>query len=92
MKAIIAHETGGPEVLRYEDAPAPSPGPGQALIDIKAIGVNYTDVASRNGANPPASLPWTPGREAAGVVTAIGEGVSEVAVGDRVGYAMHTGT
>jgi NADPH2:quinone reductase len=92
MKAIRAHEIGGPEVLSYEDVPNPSPEPGQALIKIKSIGVNYTDVASRKGANPPASLPWTPGREAAGVVTAIGEGVSEVTVGDRVAYAMHTGT
>lgn len=92
MKAIMAYETGGPEVLRYEDAPDPSPGPGQALIDIKAVGVNFTDVSSRKGTNPPPSLPWTPGREAAGVVKAVGEGVSEVAVGDRVAYAMHTGT
>ena len=92
MKAIKAHEIGGPEVLRYEDVPNPSPEPGHALIEIKSIGVNYTDVSSRRGTNPPASLPWTPGREAAGVVTAIGEGVSEVAVGDRVAYAMHTGT
>ena len=92
MKSIRAHATGGPEVLQLEDVPNPSPAPGQALIDIKAIGVNYTDVASRNGANPPPSLPWTPGREAAGVVAALGEGVSEVAVGDRVAYAMHTGT
>jgi NADPH2:quinone reductase len=92
MKAIRAHETGGPEVLKYEDVPAPSPAPGQALIDIKSIGVNYTDVASRKGSNPPASLPWTPGREAAGVVASVGEGVSEVMVGDRVAYAMHTGT
>ena len=92
MKAIRAYEIGGPEVLCYEEVPDPSTGPGQALIEIKSIGVNYTDVASRNGANPPPSLPWTPGREAAGVVTAIGEGVTEVAVGDRVAYAMHTGT
>ena len=92
MKAVRAHEIGGPEVLRYEDVDNPRPEPGQALIEIKSIGVNYTDVSSRKGTNPPASLPWTPGREAAGVVTAIGEGVSEVAVGDRVAYAMHTGT
>ena len=92
MKAIRAHQTGGPEVLVYEDVDDPALGPGQALVDIKAIGVNYTDVASRKGANPPDSFPWTPGREAAGVVTALGAGVSEVAVGDRVAYAMHTGT
>lgn len=92
MKAVRAHEVGAPEVLRYEEAPSPAPGPGQALIDIKSVGVNYTDVASRKGTNPPASFPWTPGREAAGVVAAVGEGVSEVAVGDRVAYAMHTGS
>ncbi len=92
MKSIMAHQTGGPEVMVYEDSEVPTPGPGQALVDIKAIGVNYTDVASRKGTNPPASFPWTPGREAAGVVTSSGAGVSEVAVGDRVAYAMHTGT
>ena len=92
MKAVRAHEVGSPDVLRYEDAPNPTPEPGQALIDIKSIGVNYTDVTSRNGMSPPADFPWTPGREAAGVVTAVGEGVSEVAVGDRVAYCMHTGT
>ncbi len=92
MKAVRAHAVGGPEVLRYEDVPNPVPGPGEALLDIKAIGVNYTDVVSRNGTNPPPSLPWTPGREAAGIVTAVGEGVTEVAVGDRVAYAMHTGS
>ena len=92
MKAVRAHEVGGPEVLQYEDVPSPRQGPGQALIDIKSIGVNYTDVTSRNGMNPPTSFPWTPGREAGGVVVAVGEGVSEVAVGDRVAYAMHTGS
>ena len=92
MKAVRAHQVGGPEVLRYEDISDLKPGPGQALVDIKAIGVNYTDVSSRKGTNPPPSLPWTPGREAAGVVKAVGDGVSEVAVGDRVAYAMHTGS
>ena len=92
MKTIRVHQVGGPEELRYEDVPSPSPRPGQALVDIKAIGVNYTDVASRKGTNPPDKFPWTPGREAAGVVAEIGEGVSEVAVGDRVAYAMHTGS
>jgi len=92
MKTVRIYQTGGPEGLNYEDAPEPSPGPGQALVEIKSIGVNYTDVSSRKGTNPPDAFPWTPGREAAGVVTAIGEGVTEVAVGDRVAYAMHTGT
>ncbi len=92
MKAVRAHEIGGPEVLKYEDVADPVPEARQALVDIKSIGVNYTDVSSRKGTNPPASFPWTPGREAAGVVTAVGEGVTEVAVGDRVAYAMHTGS
>ena len=92
MKAVRAHEIGGPEVLKYEDVPQASPGPGEALLDIRSIGVNYTDVSSRKGTNPPPSLPWTPGREAAGVVKAVGDGVTEVAVGDRVAYAMHTGS
>ena len=92
MKAIRAYEIGGPEVLNLEDVPAPTAGPGQSVVDIKSIGVNYTDVSSRKGTNLPASFPWTPGREASGVVTAIGEGVTEVAVGDRVAYAMHTGS
>ena len=71
MKAVRAHEVGGPEVLRYEEVPAVQPGPGEALLDIRAIGVNYTDVSSRKGTNPPPSLPWTPGREAAGVAKAL---------------------
>ena len=85
MKGIRAHEIGGPEVLKYEDIPDPRPGPGQALVDIRAIGVNYTDVSSRKGTNPPASFPWTPGREAAGIVKSVGEGVTEVAVGNQWG-------
>jgi len=86
MKAIQISETGGPEVLQYVDVPDPTPGPGQALVDIKSIGVNYTDVYLRSGQNPPASLPAIPGQEAAGVVSQVGEGVSEVAVGDLVAY------
>ena len=92
MKAVRAHEIGGPDVLRYEDVPNLTPGPDEALIEIKAVGVNYTDVSSRKGTNPPPSLPWTPGREAAGIVKAIGPNVTEVSVGDRVGYAMYTGS
>ena len=93
MKAIRIHETGGPEVLKYEDCPAPTPGPGQALIDVQAIGVNFTDVVTRRGgANPPPNLPMTPGMEAAGVVSAIGEGVTGVKVGDPVVYCTILGS
>ncbi len=87
MKCIQISQTGGPEVLSYVELDDPRPGPGQALVDVKAIGVNYTDVYTRSGLNPPASLPAIPGVEAAGVVSAIGEGVSEVAPGDTVAYS-----
>jgi NADPH2:quinone reductase len=92
MKGIRAYETGGPEVLTYEDMPEPQAGPGEAIVGIRNIGVNYTDVSSRKGTNPPAAFPWTPGREASGVVLAVGDGVTEVKIGDRVAYAMHTGS
>ena len=92
MKGIRAYEVGGPDVLKYEDMPEPSAAPGEAIVAIRNIGVNYTDVSSRKGTNPPAAFPWTPGREASGEVVAVGDGVTEVAVGDRVAYAMHTGS
>ena len=85
MKVVQISQTGGPEVLKYVDVPDPSPGAGQALIDVTAIGMNYTDVYTRSGLNAPA-LPAIPGVEAAGVVSQVGEGVSEVAVGDLVAY------
>ena len=92
MKGIRSYETGAPDVLKYEDMPEPGAGPGEAVVAIRNIGVNYTDVSSRKGTNPPASFPWTPGREASGEVIAVGDGVTEVSVGDRVAYAMHTGS
>ncbi|MCL8206839.1 MAG: quinone oxidoreductase [Actinomycetia bacterium] len=91
MKAIVVHEFGGPDVLRYEDRPDPVPGPGEALVEIRAIGVNYTDIYSRSGLYRPA-LPWIPGSEAAGVVAAVGDGVTEVRPGDRVAWASAPGT
>ncbi len=87
MKAVQISQTGGPEVLEYRDVADPVPGPGQALVDIGASGVNYMDVYARSGAgmNPP-SLPAILGGEGAGVVSQVGEGVTEVAVGDLVAY------
>ncbi|MDO8751868.1 MAG: quinone oxidoreductase [Dehalococcoidia bacterium] len=85
MKAVQISKTGGPEVLKYVDVPDPRPGPGQALVEIKAVGVNYTEVYTRSGLYPPA-LPVIPGGEAAGVVAQVGSGVTEVAVGDLVAY------
>ena len=86
MKAVRIHELGGPEVLKYEDCPSPTPGPGQALIEVQAIGVNFADVATRSGSYPPASLPARPGIEAAGVVSAVGDDVADVNIGDSVAY------
>ncbi len=92
MHAIQMAEVGGPEVMKYVQLPEPEPGPGQALVEIKAAGVNYTDVYSRSGTNHPPSLPAIPGIEAAGVVLKLGEGVTEVAVGDRVAYSSGPGS
>jgi NADPH:quinone reductase len=86
-KAIRMYETGGPEVLRWEDVDPGQPGPGEVLVRHEAVGVNFIDVYHRTGLYPLPSLPATPGMEGAGVVEAIGEGVTEVAVGDRVAYA-----
>ena len=86
-KAIVMHETGGPEVLRWEDYDPGRPGPGEALIRHEAVGLNFVDVYQRTGLYPLPHLPAVPGEEGAGIVEAIGEGVTEVAVGDRVAYA-----
>ncbi len=86
MKATRFHHHGGPEVLSFEDMAEPTPAEGQALVRLEAIGLNYIDTYHREGLYP-VDLPCTPGVEGAGTVTAIGAGVTEVAVGDRVGYA-----
>jgi NADPH2:quinone reductase len=86
-KAMVVHELGGPEVLRFEDVPVPAPGPGEARVRQTAIGVNFIDVYFRRGLYKAPAMPFTPGQEGAGVVEAIGPGVTEVAVGDRVAYA-----
>ena len=85
MKAVQVSQTGGPEVLEYKDVDDPVVGPGQAIVDLTASGVNYMDVYLRSGANQPA-LPVIPGGEGAGVVSEVGEGVTEVEVGDVVTY------
>src|SRR5262249_29566048 len=86
MKAIRIRESGGPDVLRYEDLPVPSPGPEEALVKVEAVGVNFIDIYFRQGLYK-AALPLTLGQEAAGVVEAVGSRVGDVAAGDRVAYA-----
>ena len=91
MKAIQVHEPGGPDQLKIVDVPAPVPSSSEALVKIAAIGVNYIDVYFRNGLYK-SGLPIAIGMEAAGVVEALGAGVSGCAVGDRVAYAMCRGS
>ena len=85
-KAIVVHQTGGPEVLKLEEVEVPVPGKGEALVRHRAIGLNFVEIYLRSGVYPAPSMPFTPGSEAAGVVEAIGPEVSEVRVGDRVAY------
>ncbi len=86
MQAIRVHRFGGPEVLTLEDVPDPSPQPGEVVIGVRAAGVNPYDTYMRAGSygarNP--ALPYTPGSDAAGVVEAVGAGVADLGVGDRV--------
>ena len=91
MKQIQVHELGGPEAMQLVDVPTPQPGPGQALVKIAAIGVNFIDVYFRSGLYK-APMPVTLGNEAAGEVAATGDGVTEVKTGDRVAYAMSRGS
>jgi NADPH2:quinone reductase len=84
---IRIHEVGGPEVMRYEQVEVGAPDPGQARIRQTAVGLNFIDVYFRTGLYPAPALPFIPGLEGAGVVEAVGEGVSEVSVGQRVAYA-----
>ena len=90
-KAIRMHRTGGPEVLELEQVEVGDPGPGQVRLRHAAVGLNYADTYFRNGTYP-IPLPGGMGVEAAGVVEAVGEGVTQVAVGDRVTYTGFTNT
>jgi NADPH2:quinone reductase len=90
MKAIRIHNTGGPEVLIYEEVPTPQPGPGEARVKLAASGVNFIDTYQRKGLYP-LKLPIIPGQEGGGVVDAVGEGVTEVKPGDKVVYTSVMG-
>lgn len=91
MKAIQMSEYGGPEVLKFRDVQIGKPSKGQALIRIKAAGVNFIDIYQRRGTYP-VSLPYIPGLEASGVVEAVGEDVRNVKPGDRVAYVHEPGS
>jgi len=90
MKAIRVHAPGGPEALQFEETERPAPGPGQVLVKIEAAGVNFIDIYQRTG-HYKVPLPFIPGQEAAGIVAAVGPGVAEPRVGDRVAYATVLG-
>jgi NADPH2:quinone reductase len=87
IHAIRVHEHGGPEKLVWEEIPKPEPKPGEALVRHEAVGLNYIDVYFRTGLYKAPSMPVTIGMEGAGVVEAVGQGVSDVKPGDRVAYA-----
>ena len=95
MKAVRVHELGGPEVLRYEEVEAPEPRADEVLVEVEACGVNYLDIYYRSGfhwgGHHGRDLPYIPGAEAAGMVSAVGGRVSEVRVGDRVAYGISNG-
>ena len=86
MKAIQITEYGGPEVMKYSEVSDPVAASGEALVKIEAVGVNFTDIYSRAGINPP-GLPWIVGVEGAGVVTSVGADVDSINVGDNVAYS-----
>jgi NADPH2:quinone reductase len=87
VDVVMVHEQGEPEVLTFEQSSIGDPGPGEARIRQEAIGLNFIDVYYRSGLYPaPNGLPFIPGNEGAGTVTALGEGVAGLAVGDRVAY------
>jgi NADPH2:quinone reductase len=86
-KAIVINQTGGPEVLQWVDYDPGQPGPGEVRLRHEAVGLNFIDVYHRTGLYPLPSLPAVPGMEGSGTVEALGDGVTEVAEGDRVAYA-----
>jgi len=91
MKAVRVHQYGGPEVLKHEEIPVPDPKPGEARVRIEAIGLNFIDIYQRTGLYR-LQTPFTLGMEAAGIVDAVGDGVTEVKKSDRVAYAMTLGS
>jgi NADPH2:quinone reductase len=92
MKAIVVGELGGPEVLRLRDVADPAPGPGEILVRISAAGVNFMDTGTRRFGPPGVAVPFIPGVEAVGTVSAVGAGASGFAPGDRVAWVYAYGS
>ncbi|HJS42315.1 MAG TPA: quinone oxidoreductase [Gemmatimonadales bacterium] len=86
MRAIVVYRLGDPSVLTLRSHPTPQPGPGEVLVRLQAIGVNFADTERRRGAYDPPALPWIPGIEGAGVVEALGPDVAPVWLGRRVAF------
>ena len=91
-KAILVHEHGGPGVMKWEDMATGKPKRGEILIRHHAVGLNYIDTYFRSGLYKPAALPFVPGNEGAGEVLAVGAGVKDMKVGDRIAYAGPIGS
>ncbi len=91
MRAIVIESTGGPEVLRLSEIEDPKPGPGDVVVEVAAAGLNFIDTYQRSGLYP-MEFPFTPGLEGAGVILAVGEGIGEWAIGDRVAWSSSLGT
>src|SRR4051795_12481465 len=91
-KAIVIHQIGGPEQLRFEDVPDPVPGPGEVRIRQHAIGVNFIDVYFRTGLYKAPQMPFIAGNEASGEVIEVGPGVTGFHPGDRVAYYSNLGS
>jgi NADPH:quinone reductase len=86
MQAIVVQALGDPEVLTLRSHPIPDPGPGEVLVRIEAVGVNFTETEKRRGVYNPPPLPWIPGDEGAGIVEATGQGVDRAWLGRRVAF------
>ena len=90
-RAIRIHETGAPEVMRWEEVSLSEPGPGEVQLRHTAVGLNFIDINHRSGAYPLKSLPAVIGMEGAGIIEAVGDGVVDFVEGDRVAYCMVLG-
>src|SRR2546423_2439 len=91
MQVVRIHQQGGPEVMQVEELPTPEPGQGQVRVSVAAAGVNFIDIYHRSGQYK-VSLPFVLGREGAGIVDVVGQGVSGVEVGDHVAWAGVAGS